>query len=79
MKFRYHTGGLKESLATTIEIEPPTRESLAKALSITKEEQVDPNTLLVEFYAYDDRIGWNTYIVTDKDGVLGFTDGPLVE
>lgn len=28
--------------------------------------------------AFDDRIGWDTHIVTIKDhGVVGFTDGPL--
>lgn len=31
----------------------------------------------VEPYGFDERIGWNTYIVTVDGEAWGFTDGPL--
>lgn len=34
--------------------------------------------LEIEYYGYDDRIDWDTHIVTIKGhGVLGFTNGPV--
>lgn len=31
----------------------------------------------IEFYAVDDRIGWNTYLVSVDNKAVGMTDGPL--
>ena len=28
-----------------------------------------------EWYCYDKRISWNTYLVTSKGSAIGFTDG----
>lgn len=33
--------------------------------------------LRVERYGYDERIGWDTHIVTFGGKVVGYTDGPL--
>jgi len=36
------------------------------------------NNLAIEYYCYDDRIGWETHIVTSEGyGVLGFANGDL--
>lgn len=40
--------------------------------------EVRADKLLIEPYGYDDRIDWDTYIVTlEGYGVVGFTNGPL--
>lgn len=35
--------------------------------------------ILVKEYARDDRIGWDTYMVTHNGRAVGFTDGPVKE
>jgi hypothetical protein len=35
------------------------------------------DNIKVEPYGFDDRIGWDTYIVTVNGSAWGFTDGPL--
>jgi hypothetical protein len=51
--------------------------------AINKEMQpfgmtVPPRKVRVEFYTWDGRIGWDTYLVSiDGYGVWGMTDGPL--
>jgi hypothetical protein len=78
MKLRQHRGGLDESLATTIEIEP-TRNALLQAI---KQEMGFSNVydkdISITYYGYDARIEWETYIVEiDGFGVYGFTNGPV--
>lgn len=82
MKFREHRGGLIESMATVIEMAD--RAALVAYIA----RQLEPfhftaaevaAGLEVEKYGsgIDERIGWDTHIVTLKRyGVLGFTDGP---
>jgi len=55
-------------------------EKIKTDLSIFKHSfSISSNTVHVEFYCYDKRINWNTYIVTlDGYGVIGFTNGPLI-
>lgn len=53
----------------TVEQIDPTKEALCQYFGVDE--------LYLEWYAFDARIGWDSYIVTDKHGVLGFTDGPL--
>ncbi len=41
-------------------------------------DDIDWSGLTIAPYCFDDRIGWDTYIVTVPGyGVLGMTDGPL--
>ena len=79
MKFRLHRGGLDESLATTTEVE--SRDDL---IAFLKKDlglfgiAVSEENFRVAYYGYDERIGWDTYIVTIEGyGVAGFTDGLL--
>lgn len=80
MKFREHRGGLAEAMDTVIEVVD--RDALLKHVqeilsSWPDSPPVTAATLQVIPYCYDDRIGWDTHIVTlDKYGVIGFTDGP---
>lgn len=82
MKLRQHLGGLAESMATTIEIEP-TLTALLDAVRATISDigaDVTEQTLKVTPRGLDPRTGWDTHIVTISGfGVYGYTDGPLVE
>lgn len=79
MKLREHRGLLADSMKTVVEIDP-TIESLANAIQNSLHDFlcVDKDKIKVKPYVYDDRIKWDTHIVTiDGYGVYGFTDGPL--
>jgi hypothetical protein len=70
MKYRDHRGGLAESMETVREIEP-TIDALAVIL------KVPSSAITVEKYGgYDERIGWDTYLVCVEGQPVGFTDGP---
>lgn len=74
--FRFHKGGLKESMETTIVI--PSKASLDKY--ITKTMGIYITDIETEPYCYDDRIGWDTYLVTgafNGNDRLRFTIGYL--
>lgn len=79
MKVREHRGLLTESMATLREVK--NRQEL---LDIVRKQlapfgvEVEPKQLHVEPYMYDDRIGWETHIITiDGYGVWGMADGPI--
>jgi hypothetical protein len=72
MKYREQRGSLAEAMKTVIDL-PATREALAGLLGAT-EEQIE-----VRHYAADERIGWDTYLVTVNGCPVGYTDGPLAE
>ena len=40
-------------------------------------EVFEPGLLQVEPYGFDDRIGWDTHIVTIDGNAVGFTNGPV--
>ena len=71
MLFREHRGTLAESLKTTKNFQ--TKRELVDYLE--KLFEIPLNDLVCEFYCYDDRINWETYILTKKNyGVIGFTN-----
>jgi hypothetical protein len=70
IKFREHRGTLAEAMETVIEVDA----SLAALASLLK---VKPKQVKVEKYMYDDRIGWDTHIVTVDGEAVGFTNGPV--
>lgn len=78
MKFREHRGGLDDSLKTVVEVTD--REALALyCANLLRPFNVPclAECLQVERYGFDERIDWDTHIVTLPGyGVLGFTDGP---
>lgn len=80
-KFRSHRGGLSEAMA-----EMQTFQNREELITHIKKELAEVNqnyivskhTVEIKPYTYDERIGWNTYMVTLKEyGVFGFTDGPV--
>jgi hypothetical protein len=75
---RRHRGGLAESMAT---VQPCS--SLGDLVELINRDfadfgvKVDAGIVHVEPYVFDDRIGWDTYLVSiDGHGVWGMTDGP---
>lgn len=81
MRAREHRGGLGESMQTMVNLEPKKAALVAhinKTLAprfLTTAEDVN-----VTPYCFDERIGWDTYIVNVRGfGPWGFTDGPLCE
>ena len=83
IKYRMHRGGLSESMETVTEV------SSMKELICVVEKQFDAKVvdLNIEFYGHDDRINWDSHIVTakfDKEGYgrhsyypVGFTNGMI--
>lgn len=83
MKYRAHKGGLAESLAMTIEVN--SLDDVAKHFKDTcLFDDVDITDLKCEYYGYDKRIDWDTWIITaafcngvPERFVLGYSDGEL--
>ena len=75
--FRQHKGSLLESLDTATKVE--TLNDIENLPSVKQIEGFGITlNLESEFYCYDDRIKWNTYIITSKSyGVIGFTNGEV--
>lgn len=67
MKFRPQRATLKEAMLECVEL-PDNLEALARHLNISVAD------ISVTAYGFDARIGWDTHLITTKDGVLGFTD-----
>lgn len=86
-KFRFHRGGLKESLETTIEVKDR-EELIEKILEAVPQLfsvgpcKVDPNAIAAAFQCIpyggiDERCGWDTYLITIMGLPMGMTDGPI--
>lgn len=67
MKFRWHRGGLEESMATTIE---DTLENILFEIRKT-----NPGEVTSRYVIFDDRTGWDTHIVLVDGSPVGFADG----
>ena len=77
MKIRQHRGTLVDSMSTIIEI-PNTKEAIFELVNKTIHCSID--SIQVKYYAYDDRIDWDCYIVSiDGFGVYGFTDSDIIK
>jgi len=77
--FRPHRGDLIKAMA-----EVRAFKSRAELMDFLNKDlsdygrKIDEDKFRVEPYCYDDRIGWETYIVYQEgSGVFGFTNGPL--
>ena len=75
-KYRAHRGSLEDAMRTE---EPCT--SRAELIAILKRTELMPpfypTEVEVKHYCYDQRIRWETYIVTIRGVAVGFTNGPL--
>jgi hypothetical protein len=79
MLFRDHKGALADSMATVYYVRDRQHfiEIMRDRLSPWQREVPDED-ITIEPYGFDDRIAWDSHIVTLSGyGVLGFTNGPL--
>ena len=72
--YRDHRGSFDDSMRTVQEFE--SRDDLRKHLEKT---YMEVGTIFIKPYWIDNRIDWDTYIVTVDNGVVGFTNGPVPE
>jgi len=83
IKFRPQRGGLAESMALVKEYASLDEliEQFERELSVyCFNKPVNKDTVHIKPYIYDERIGWDTHIVTlEGYGPLGFTDGVFNE
>lgn len=70
--FRLHRGALSDSMATAREIS-----TLAELVEALHSDGWAPGKIEVKPYARDERIGWDTHIVTVDGMAAGFTSGPF--
>lgn len=79
MKVREHRGSLADSMRTVREVAG--REELFKLIRETLApfgELVEPEQIKIEPYGRDERIGWDTYLISVQGyGVWGMADGPI--
>ena len=81
-KYREHRGSLSESMDTVILLE--NKGSLVELVKerLSKYEHglnINKDTVIIKPYIFDDRIDWDTHIVTlDGYGVLGFTNSEVI-
>lgn len=74
---RRHIGGLQESMESAEKVDA-TNQAVADYFNrVLWNFHVNAHDIQVEYYGYDDRIQWDTYVVMDKTGILGYTNGPL--
>jgi hypothetical protein len=80
MLFREHRGSLDDAMKTCIPL-PNTKEALVnhiKSLNLFDDKSIHSG-IVVAPYGYDERIQWNTHIVTILGyGVIGFTNQNIV-
>ena len=74
MEFRYQCSTLEESMGTIIEVE-----NLSELMNELSKEHGDLSQkhIKVEYHCFDDRINWDSYIITINGDVIGFTNGPI--
>jgi len=73
MKFREHRESLEDALKTVVEISP-TREALLKYINKIYNKNYTIEKLDVKYYIFDERINWDTCIVTVDGNTVGFTN-----
>lgn len=81
MQFRQHRGSLADSMETVAVMEPTFKAILnyLKQQGVLGFDQINStNAFHCKRYGYDERIDWNTYLISvDGHGVVGFTDTPI--
>lgn len=72
--FREHRCYLEDSMKTVVEVESldQLRKHIYKVIPECRGAIIE-----VKEYAYDDRIKWNTFLVTVDGRAVGFTNGEL--
>ncbi len=81
VKFREHKSTLEDSMKTVVEVgsKQELARVIANCLGIRSHGlNISVDTIQINFYGFDTRINWDTYIVTLANyGVVGFISGKL--
>lgn len=73
VKFRLHRGSLKDSLETVKEVT-----SLDEVKEIVKLERFTVGDLHCKYCGFDERIGWDTWLVLEDNNVpVGFCNAEI--
>jgi hypothetical protein len=79
--YRPHRGGLDESMREVVEVNdlPQLVRHMRREVErwYPKDELPTLENTKLEPYCFDDRIGWDTYLVTVKGQAWGYTNGML--
>lgn len=81
MKIRPQRGGLEESMSRVVELDG-TKEAIVEFLNMGDgylNGRITPEMVELIPGGWDERIGWNTYIVTVNGMAVAFTNGPLTD
>jgi hypothetical protein len=74
MRAREHRGVLAESLATVFNVN--TTDELVDEINERMGTHFTPQDVMLVHQGMDERIGWDTYLVSVRGyGVFGYTDG----
>lgn len=77
--YREHRGSLEDSMATRQPLDRSRAAITAYINCIYDTLNISADQLVIKPYAHDERIGWDSYIITvEGTGVLGFTNGPVL-
>ena len=76
-KFRFQRGSLADSLKTVVDIK--SKEDLYALLKEAYGGIFSIDNIAIKPHGYDNRIGWNTHIVTINNNAIGYTDGMLLK
>ena len=83
VKYRPHRGSLAAAMAEVVEVQDfvgLVNHMRSEVVSYYPSHRLPTiETTEVKPYAYDSRIGWDTYMVTVDGQAWGFTNGPLAK
>lgn len=72
MRFRFHKGALEDSMKTVIEVD--NIENLSIKISEYLGIKIKSNKIQFKYLSFDKRTDCNTYLVSIKLGVIGYSD-----
>ncbi len=79
--YRPHRGSLSDSMREVVEVSDLPQLVRAMRREVERWYPIDELPTLeatkLEPYGFDDRIGWDTYLVTVNGQAWGYTNGPL--
>jgi hypothetical protein len=71
MRFRWQRGSLEESMSTSVEFDG------GKELFSIVRKTFPFGEIFVEKYGWDERCGWDCWLVLVDGNAVGFTSGPV--
>lgn len=84
MLYRPHRRSLEAAMQDAVEFDG-TKAGLVSVMTdhelmtwFPKDKLPSVDNVSVEAYGFDDRIEWNTYLVTVSGSAWGFTNGPVI-